>query len=98
MVKHIELYSFTPGDVKQKNKESIHQAALIVSLVSIASPCRGFDIGNHFCEWMYDYTCDEFPFFKVNAQAYPSKAQQVRTKTWEHQWLSFFCCTRSPLT
>ncbi|XP_070686827.1 choline kinase alpha isoform X2 [Pempheris klunzingeri] len=38
---------------------------------------RGFDIGNHFCEWMYDYTCDEFPFFKVNAQAYPSKAQQL---------------------
>ncbi|XP_062276016.1 choline kinase alpha isoform X2 [Scomber scombrus] len=38
---------------------------------------RGFDIGNHFCEWMYDYTCEEFPFFKVNAQAYPSKAQQL---------------------
>ncbi|KAM9854493.1 choline kinase alpha [Aulostomus maculatus] len=37
---------------------------------------RGFDIGNHFCEWMYDYNCDEFPFFKVNVQAYPSKAQQ----------------------
>uniref|UniRef100_A0A3Q3J0G5 Ethanolamine kinase n=1 Tax=Monopterus albus TaxID=43700 RepID=A0A3Q3J0G5_MONAL len=38
---------------------------------------RGFDIGNHFCEWMYDYTCDEFPFFKVDPQAYPSKAQQL---------------------
>uniref|UniRef100_A0A3B4FK33 Ethanolamine kinase n=1 Tax=Pundamilia nyererei TaxID=303518 RepID=A0A3B4FK33_9CICH len=38
---------------------------------------RGFDIGNHFCEWMYDYNCDEFPFFKVSAQNYPSKAQQL---------------------
>ncbi|XP_017284409.1 choline kinase alpha isoform X2 [Kryptolebias marmoratus] len=38
---------------------------------------RGFDIGNHFCEWMYDYTCDEFPFFKVSPQNYPSKAQQL---------------------
>ncbi|XP_073328215.1 choline kinase alpha isoform X2 [Pagrus major] len=38
---------------------------------------RGFDIGNHFCEWTYDYNCDEFPFFKVNPQAYPSKAQQL---------------------
>uniref|UniRef100_A0A4W6ETX8 Ethanolamine kinase n=1 Tax=Lates calcarifer TaxID=8187 RepID=A0A4W6ETX8_LATCA len=38
---------------------------------------RGFDIGNHFCEWMYDYNCDEFPFFKVNPQTYPSKAQQL---------------------
>lgn len=48
---------------------------------SLFSLCRGFDIGNHFCEWMYDYNCDEFPFFKVNAQAYPSKAQQV--------WMTF---------
>ncbi|XP_054475704.1 choline kinase alpha isoform X2 [Anoplopoma fimbria] len=38
---------------------------------------RGFDIGNHFCEWMYDYSFEEFPFFKVNAQAYPTKAQQL---------------------
>uniref|UniRef100_A0A1A8EX13 Ethanolamine kinase n=3 Tax=Nothobranchius korthausae TaxID=1143690 RepID=A0A1A8EX13_9TELE len=38
---------------------------------------RGFDIGNHFCEWMYDYSCDEFPFFKVSTQSYPSKAQQL---------------------
>lgn len=29
---------------------------------------------------MYDYSSDEFPFFKVNAQAYPSKAQQVSIK------------------
>lgn len=26
---------------------------------------------------MYDYNCEESPYFKVNAQAYPSKAQQV---------------------
>ncbi|XP_067356918.1 choline kinase alpha isoform X2 [Channa argus] len=38
---------------------------------------RGFDIGNHFCEWMYDYNCDEFPYFKVNSHAYPSKFQQL---------------------
>ncbi|KAK2841823.1 hypothetical protein Q5P01_012023 [Channa striata] len=38
---------------------------------------RGFDIGNHFCEWMYDYNCDEFPYFKVSSHAYPSKFQQL---------------------
>lgn len=38
---------------------------------------RGFDIGNHFCEWMYDYNCEEFPFFKVSVENYPSKAQQM---------------------
>ncbi|XP_030650265.1 choline kinase alpha [Chanos chanos] len=38
---------------------------------------RGFDIGNHFCEWMYDYNCDKSPFFKVNPNNYPTKAQQM---------------------
>ncbi|KAM6945895.1 choline kinase alpha isoform 1-T1 [Aplochiton taeniatus] len=38
---------------------------------------RGFDIGNHFCEWTYDYNHDKFPFFKVNSQSYPSKPQQM---------------------
>uniref|UniRef100_A0AAY4AZN8 ethanolamine kinase n=1 Tax=Denticeps clupeoides TaxID=299321 RepID=A0AAY4AZN8_9TELE len=38
---------------------------------------RGFDIGNHFCEWMYDYNCDKPPFFKVNPKNYPTKAQQL---------------------
>ena len=41
--------------------------------------CRGFDIGNHFCEWMYDYSYEKFPFFKVTSQNYPTKAQQVCT-------------------
>ncbi|XP_040184851.1 choline kinase alpha isoform X2 [Rana temporaria] len=38
---------------------------------------RGFDIGNHFCEWMYDYTYEKFPFFKANFSNYPSKKQQL---------------------
>ncbi|XP_033909543.2 choline kinase alpha-like [Acipenser ruthenus] len=38
---------------------------------------RGFDIGNHFCEWMYDYTYDKFPFFKANFKNYPTKTQQL---------------------
>ncbi|RVE71382.1 hypothetical protein OJAV_G00051230 [Oryzias javanicus] len=38
---------------------------------------RGFDIGNHFCEWMYDYSVEEHPFFRADAQKYPSKTQQL---------------------
>ncbi|KAJ8252511.1 hypothetical protein COCON_G00218230 [Conger conger] len=38
---------------------------------------RGFDIGNHFCEWMYDYTHETFPFFKASPENYPTKAQQL---------------------
>ncbi|KAM4722626.1 LOW QUALITY PROTEIN: choline kinase alpha-like [Rhinophrynus dorsalis] len=38
---------------------------------------RGFDIGNHFCEWMYDYTYEKFPFFKASFSKYPTKKQQI---------------------
>ncbi|XP_062949389.1 choline kinase alpha isoform X2 [Cynocephalus volans] len=38
---------------------------------------RGFDIGNHFCEWMYDYNCEKYPFFKANVRKYPSRKQQL---------------------
>ncbi|XP_032895246.1 choline kinase alpha-like [Amblyraja radiata] len=38
---------------------------------------RGFDIGNHFCEWMYDYTYDQWPFFKANMENYPNRQQQL---------------------
>lgn len=38
---------------------------------------RGFDIGNHFCEWMYDYNYEKYPFFRANTLKYPTKRQQV---------------------
>ncbi|XP_076849333.1 choline/ethanolamine kinase [Brachyhypopomus gauderio] len=38
---------------------------------------RGFDLGNHFCEWVYDYTYDQWPFFKANLENYPSRKQQL---------------------
>ncbi|XP_014648816.1 PREDICTED: choline/ethanolamine kinase isoform X2 [Ceratotherium simum simum] len=38
---------------------------------------RGFDIGNHFCEWVYDYTHEEWPFYKAQAADYPTRGQQV---------------------
>ncbi|XP_048659119.1 choline/ethanolamine kinase isoform X9 [Marmota marmota marmota] len=38
---------------------------------------RGFDIGNHFCEWVYDYTHEEWPFYKARPTDYPTRGQQV---------------------
>lgn len=38
---------------------------------------RGFDIGNHFCEWVYDYTHEEWPFYKAQPADYPTRGQQV---------------------
>ncbi|KAI9538193.1 hypothetical protein NQZ68_017926 [Dissostichus eleginoides] len=38
---------------------------------------RGFDFGNHFCEWMYDYTYNQWPFYKATQENYPTREQQV---------------------
>ncbi|KAJ8392291.1 hypothetical protein AAFF_G00076550 [Aldrovandia affinis] len=38
---------------------------------------RGFDFGNHFCEWVYDYTYDQWPFYKANVDNYPNREQQL---------------------
>ena len=39
---------------------------------------RAFDLANHFMEWTYDYTIEEFPHFKASPSDYPSSEQQVR--------------------
>ncbi|XP_004676422.1 PREDICTED: choline/ethanolamine kinase isoform X2 [Condylura cristata] len=38
---------------------------------------RGFDIGNHFCEWVYDYTHEEWPHYRAQPADYPSRGQQL---------------------
>lgn len=38
---------------------------------------RGFDIGNHFCEWVYNYTHGSWPYYKASPENYPSRQQQV---------------------
>lgn len=38
---------------------------------------RGFDLANHFIEWMYDYTAKESPNFSVHKDQYPSSQQMV---------------------
>ncbi|XP_053112848.1 choline/ethanolamine kinase isoform X2 [Hemicordylus capensis] len=38
---------------------------------------RGFDIANHFCEWVYNYAHDQWPFYKSSPENYPSQPQQL---------------------
>ncbi|XP_074840355.1 choline/ethanolamine kinase isoform X2 [Carettochelys insculpta] len=38
---------------------------------------RGFDIGNHFCEWVYDYTHPTWPFYQASLEKYPTRQQQL---------------------
>ncbi|PIO31696.1 hypothetical protein AB205_0077880, partial [Aquarana catesbeiana] len=38
---------------------------------------KGFDFGNHFCEWAYNYQHDEWPFYKAELSNYPNRQQQL---------------------
>jgi len=38
---------------------------------------RGYDFGNHFLEWCYDYHVYEYPWYKENFDDYPTKPQQM---------------------
>uniref|UniRef100_A0A8C9S4S2 Ethanolamine kinase n=1 Tax=Scleropages formosus TaxID=113540 RepID=A0A8C9S4S2_SCLFO len=58
-------------------ENSDRQKLMLIDFEYSSYNYRGFDIGNHFCEWMYDYTYDNFPFFKANSKNYPTKAQQL---------------------
>ena len=33
---------------------------------------RGFEFGNHFCEWMYDYTNPEAPYYYYKPEHWPT--------------------------
>jgi choline/ethanolamine kinase len=41
---------------------------------------RAFDLANHFCEWVYDYSNKQPPNFFETKENYPSREQQVRKK------------------
>ncbi|RVE71937.1 hypothetical protein OJAV_G00056950 [Oryzias javanicus] len=63
-------------DLKDKDGNSTDRLMLIDFEYSSYN-YRGFDFGNHFCEWMYDYTYDEWPFFKATPKNYPTREQQL---------------------
>ncbi|XP_072128740.1 choline kinase alpha isoform X2 [Mobula birostris] len=59
------------------NAENSDQKLMLIDFEYSSYNFRGFDFGNHFCEWMYDYNCDEYPFFKADIKNYPTKMQQL---------------------
>ncbi|XP_062350506.1 choline kinase alpha isoform X2 [Cinclus cinclus] len=56
---------------------SENQKLMLIDFEYSSYNYRGFDIGNHFCEWMYDYSYEKYPFFKASILKYPSKKQQL---------------------
>ncbi|XP_046861621.1 uncharacterized protein LOC124454912 [Xenia sp. Carnegie-2017] len=67
-----------PGNLLMKAKEDLDEAKIRVT--DFEYSCynyRGYDIGNHFSEWIFDYDHPHYPFFTGEVTKYPSYDQEV---------------------
>ncbi|KAI9256931.1 kinase-like domain-containing protein [Sporodiniella umbellata] len=64
------------GNVLQMNKT---EELVIVDFDYAGYNPRGFDLANHFCEWMYDYHAHEPA--AMNRELYPTEREQIRFLT-----------------
>ncbi|XP_017261049.1 choline/ethanolamine kinase [Kryptolebias marmoratus] len=76
---------FCHNDVQEGNilmledeDHSLTEKLMLIDFEYSSYNYRGFDFGNHFCEWMYDYTYNEWPFYKATPDNYPTREQQLR--------------------
>ncbi|XP_061628997.1 choline/ethanolamine kinase [Phyllopteryx taeniolatus] len=75
---------FCHNDVQEGNVLMLHKGVqsstdrlMLIDFEYSSYNYRGFDFGNHFCEWMYDYTYNQWPFYKATPEDYPSREQQL---------------------
>ncbi|XP_056273799.1 choline/ethanolamine kinase [Pseudoliparis swirei] len=75
---------FCHNDVQEGNililKDEDHNSTdklMLIDFEYSSYNYRGFDFGNHFCEWMYDYTYNQWPFYKARPEDYPTREQQL---------------------
>ncbi|XP_077451603.1 choline/ethanolamine kinase isoform X2 [Stigmatopora argus] len=72
-----ELLAATPSPVVFCHNDVQEDRLMLIDFEYSSYNYRGFDFGNHFCEWMYDYTYDQWPFYKATPEDYPSREQQL---------------------
>lgn len=65
------IQSFISQGSEEKNN------LIIIDFEYSAYNYRGFDLANHLCETIYDYTNEEFPYFWAKPDNYPTKEKQV---------------------
>jgi len=65
--------------IQQKTKQhylkQLEEKMVLIDFEFCSYNYRGFDLANHFCEWMYDYSHEKFPHYKFNPHNYPNETQ-----------------------
>ncbi|KAM4783143.1 choline/ethanolamine kinase isoform 3-T3 [Cyanocitta cristata] len=74
---------FCHNDVQEGNilllagREGCSDRLMLIDFEYSSYNYRGFDLGNHFCEWAYSYGHEAWPFFRAQPEHYPSRQQQL---------------------
>lgn len=66
------------GNILLKESEPGCRSLCLIDYEYCSYNYRGFDIANHFIEWIYDYTNPVYPYYSVNKEQFPTKDQQVK--------------------
>ncbi|XP_050302376.1 choline/ethanolamine kinase [Anthonomus grandis grandis] len=64
-------------DQDKENNAEEDPELVIIDFEYCSYNYRGFDIANHFMEWVYDYKEDNYPYFRENRSNYPSETQRL---------------------
>ncbi|CAH3162035.1 unnamed protein product [Porites lobata] len=64
-----------PKDGQENNEEDMD--IMFIDFEYSAYNYRAFDLANHFCEWMSDYSVPAPSYFSLSLSKYPSKEQQL---------------------
>ncbi|XP_077639274.1 choline/ethanolamine kinase [Lonchura striata] len=74
---------FCHNDVQEGNilllagREGSSDSLMLIDFEYSSYNYRGFDLANHFCEWVYSYGSRRWPGFSERPQHYPSRQQQL---------------------
>ncbi|XP_045615837.1 choline/ethanolamine kinase isoform X2 [Procambarus clarkii] len=66
------------GNILLKTNAKSHEDRIcLIDFEYCSYNYRGFDLANHFCEWMYNYKVPTYPYFIVERENFPEKNKQL---------------------
>lgn len=68
---------FCHNDVQVGNILKVENDLMLIDFEFACYSFRGFDIGNHFIERMFNNHSDVYPFFEYDYSHYPSRDEQI---------------------
>ncbi|KPM08212.1 choline/ethanolamine kinase-like protein 3 [Sarcoptes scabiei] len=81
------------SEMPSENDDHFNDQIVFIDFEFCAYNNRGFDIGNHFCERMFDYSNPEWPHFYSDLNEYPNEqAQRDFVREYLKQWKELKQC------